>query len=125
MSKNPAAAATARYRAKNAEKCLAEVRAWRKKNPDKVHAGQKRYREKHPELTEINRARRFGLTREQLVALIASNPNCAICGDPAQVVDHDHETKEVRGMLCHKCNRGIGFLNDDPALIRRALDYLT
>ena len=35
-------------------------------------------------------------------------------------VDHNHDTGEIRGLLCHNCNRAIGMLRDDPAAIRRA-----
>lgn len=61
---------------------------------------------------------------------------CAICdikGDVQELgyrkrqalcVDHDHETKAVRGLLCGACNLGIGKLADDPAIIQNAANYL-
>lgn len=50
---------------------------------------------------------------------------CAICRKaPAEHVDHDHETKQVRGLLCFGCNRGLGKAQDDPALLRRGMAYL-
>lgn len=55
---------------------------------------------------------------------------CAICHKPAQedrpffVVDHDHETGLVRGLLCNNCNIAIGLLNDDPNALRSAVRYL-
>ena len=55
---------------------------------------------------------------------------CKICGATAKesgrvlVVDHNHDTGEVRGLLCAHCNSGIGLLKDSPALLRRAIDYL-
>lgn len=53
---------------------------------------------------------------------------CAICGDEAKdkplVVDHDHATGEVRGLLCGTCNSAIGLLKDDPEVIVKAALYL-
>jgi hypothetical protein len=58
---------------------------------------------------------------------------CAICGsDQDLVIDHDHNCcpgmwscgKCVRGMLCRKCNLGIGHLRDDVTLILRAAEYI-
>jgi len=39
-------------------------------------------------------------------------------------VDHDHETGQVRGLLCYRCNTALGKLYDDPELLRRGADYI-
>lgn len=39
-------------------------------------------------------------------------------------VDHNHETGQVRALLCGKCNKALGLLNDDPELMRRAANYV-
>lgn len=39
-------------------------------------------------------------------------------------IDHCHTTGRVRGLLCHRCNIGIGHLDDDPARMERAARYL-
>lgn len=51
---------------------------------------------------------------------------CAICNERPErlVIDHDHETGEVRALLCAKCNAGIGLLGDSPDLLTAAADYL-
>lgn len=54
---------------------------------------------------------------------------CRICGKPntngrVLVVDHDHGTNEVRGLLCDKCNLAIGLLDDNPQILRTAIKYL-
>jgi len=40
------------------------------------------------------------------------------------VVDHCHDTGKVRGLLCDKCNRGVGFLGDNLEGIKSAVNYL-
>jgi len=39
-------------------------------------------------------------------------------------IDHNHLTNKVRGLLCNKCNQGIGFFNDNVHLLSEAIKYL-
>jgi hypothetical protein len=39
-------------------------------------------------------------------------------------MDHEHETGRCRGTLCGYCNKAVGFFNDDPILLQKALAYL-
>ncbi len=73
-----------------------------------------------------SRAVRYGLTFDQLAAIEARQGSmCAVCRQAGVLhVDHDHETGQVRGLLCIKCNTGIGKLMDSPELLRRAAGYL-
>lgn len=65
---------------------------------------------------------------EQMIE--AQNGLCAICGATeaengrALAVDHDHSTGEPRGLLCFNCNIALGKFQDNPKILRRALDYL-
>jgi hypothetical protein len=55
---------------------------------------------------------------------------CAICGkhqsklEKSLVVDHDHDTNEVRGLLCHHCNLVLGHAKDDVRVLSNAAAYL-
>jgi len=69
------------------------------------------------------------LTEDEYIDLLAfQNGRCAICGRPPKNrrlnVDHDHRTGEVRGLLCHRCNRGLVWFGDDPGFLRWAAEYL-
>lgn len=79
--------------------------------------------------------RKFGMTKADYDAMLeAQGGGCAICGTTEGLVhrgrvqrlpiDHCHKTEKVRGVLCTNCNNGLGRFKDDPALLRRAADYL-
>ena len=76
----------------------------------------------------------YGLTPEGRKALEAEqNGLCAICGKPPSggpkntrlAVDHDHDFPGThRGLLCEKCNTGLGAFDDSTALMHEACSYL-
>lgn len=75
--------------------------------------------------------RRYGMTPEMFAEMLAAQGDgCAICGSPDDKggrglhVDHCHETKTVRGLLCGPCNRGLGMFQDSPERLAKASDYL-
>lgn len=72
----------------------------------------------------------YGLTRDAHQALVAKQSSCcAICGsyseDPFKLhIDHCHESGKVRGLLCSKCNQGIGLLGESEEVLASAARYL-
>jgi hypothetical protein len=129
-------------------------RSWSQPNPERAAAIQRDYRERHPEKVRekqrnyrvnnrekvsakarvVDRWRKlkdkYGIQRHEWELLFSKQGNaCAICDAKEPGVgwwctDHCHGTGTIRGIRCHKCNLGIGHLNDDPKIIRRALTYL-
>lgn len=73
----------------------------------------------------------YGITPEGYDSMLAEQDGrCAICRtlEPGRnffVVDHDHDTGKVRGLLCVKCNSGLGMFDDDPVVLMHATQYLT
>lgn len=79
----------------------------------------------------------YGLTINDYDRMLAEQDGgCAICGvPPGQMepsnghrrllsVDHNHHTGVIRGLLCHKCNVGLGAFGDKLELVEAAADYL-
>lgn len=107
-----------RYAAQK-EKVKRAVRKWQSNNPEKVQ----QYKLKNA------LSRRYSLTVEEYQELLISQGGvCAICGgsdeQQAFVVDHDHNTGQVRGILCHRCNCMLGFGRDDTTILQAGIEYL-
>jgi hypothetical protein len=73
----------------------------------------------------------YGITPEQYASMLAKQCDvCAICHRPESgkrkylCVDHNHETGQVRGLLCPSCNIALGKFQDDPIRLSRAIQYL-
>jgi len=106
-----------KFAKENRDKAKKKLEKWRKKNPEKV----KDYRLK----------KRYGITIDQYNdTLEKQNHCCYICKkhksefDKPFGVDHCHTTGKVRGLLCGKCNRAIGLLEDNKDIINSAKEYL-
>jgi hypothetical protein len=72
---------------------------------------------------------RYGISREEYDEILCiQNGVCGICGTKPGArrlaVDHDHETGEIRGLLCANCNRALGNLKDDHLIAYSAYQYL-
>lgn len=91
----------------------------------------KAYYEKNKERTlKRQRARiikkLYGITQEEFEARSAAQGGlCAICKKLKRlVVDHDHATGRIRGLLCTPCNAALGIFGDGKELLKVALQYL-
>lgn len=75
-----------------------------------------------------NLKHRYGITEDDYHKMVEDQQcKCKICGSkPIKplYVDHCHETKKVRGLLCHQCNVALGHMNDDPQRLEKAISYL-
>lgn len=121
-----------------------KLKAWRKKNRQKWldYVKNRYYKNKasgklstlhscHPIQRAIYRRKtRYGITQEQLIGRLEKQKHkCAICrlkfGHKNMfVVDHCHDSKLVRGLLCRNCNLGIGGLIHNIENLKRAIKYL-
>ena len=80
-------------------------------------------------MRERHLRRTFGISQADYDTLLdAQGGGCAICGKrPGKIslnVDHDHETGEIRGLLCVGCNNALGQFHDDSRLLRRGIQYV-
>lgn len=97
---------------------------WRDKNPDKIKHYTRNWKSWWLK-------KQYNMTIEEYNQMfIEQNGCCAICNthqselEKALAVDHNHETKEIRGLLCMTCNRALGLLKDDRKLLIIAAGYL-
>lgn len=100
--------------------------------PDKYKAIKDRNRVKRLEYLRNNSLiKLYGITSTEYEALLSSQDGkCAICKMGQCItgrklsVDHDHDTKKVRGILCANCNRGLGNFKDQLDILIAAAEYL-
>lgn len=103
---------------------------YRRQNPERASAIARRSYDNRGRGRQYLRL--YGITEEEVNTLrLGQGFKCALCKrheslsrDGRLAVDHDHETGRVRALLCHDCNTALGKLQDDPALLRRAADYI-
>lgn len=74
---------------------------------------------------------KYNMTNEEYDKLFAKqNGKCMICGKREKykkeklTIDHNHKTNIFRGLICHKCNRGLGYFNDNGLILIKAVKYL-
>jgi hypothetical protein len=137
-----------RFYENNKSRIHAERRAWRAQNREIVNERKRAWEKANPELHSMQRARRrvkamnakingdlkyhYDITLKRYDELLGKQGGvCAICKKlevtrhtKRLVVDHDHTTGKVRGLLCHRCNCGLGYFKDSQKHLEDALAYL-
>jgi len=135
------------YREKNKEEIAARMKRWNEKNKESqkqkkhdrylknkeaVKERVKIYNNKNKTKIKLRYLKKYyNLTPKQYYELLNSQDyKCAGCGVPQEelnkplCVDHNHDTGEVRGLLCMKCNFTLGNVDDNPTILRQLIAYL-
>jgi hypothetical protein len=92
--------------------------------------GRTRYAKIKDKVKADSFEKRYGISLEDRnIKLAEQGGVCASCGSPyptkkGWMQDHDHETDELRGVLCGRCNSALGMLNDDPVKVEKLLQYI-
>lgn len=132
---------TAAWRKANKDRIKEYNQQWRSENKEHVQQYAKAYGAEYQKRDETQQAtwvrnlwRNYRMTPECFNRLWAEQDGkCLVCEvslEPrgrtsnAACVDHNHDTGEVRGLLCRGCNHGIGCLKDDPKVLEAAARYL-
>lgn len=106
------------YKQSNCKQCRSEYRNWKRKQNPIIEA----YRKRRQTLRS-----KYNIEIEDYDRMYNEQKGCcAICDTnlPLLAVDHDHNTLEVRGLLCLNCNTGIGQFKDSIPLLYKACKYL-
>lgn len=118
------------------ERRRAQHHSWRIANKAKIQDYTKRHRERYKDKIKTKnrreKLRAYGMTPEEYAKRLADqNYCCAVCKqgawdcrDGVLVVDHNHKTGRIRGLLCHRCNSGLGMFDDDPNNLDCGARYL-
>ena len=116
-------------------------REHRARNPERYRSLRREWNQKNPEKVRAMHLKKYGMTPERYEAMLrVQGGHCATCSatDPGRgrkyfFIDHDHDCcptklkccgKCVRGLLCNRCNRVLGFLNDNTLILHSLSWYL-
>ena len=116
---------------RNGTWCRPCVRAYYKIHRHSNVFGNASYRKAFKKNNLTRKCKRLGISADEFTRLYKlQDGKCALCeidqGECIKrfAIDHDHATGIVRGLLCDKCNRGIGLLNDSPSILIKAAEYV-
>lgn len=118
------------YNKENRERLSAQRKGYRTENREKIAAAKKKhYVENREKIAADRKNYAYGVSIDDLKGMISKQGGvCAICGGPGGkkglCVDHDHDSRKIRALLCSNCNSALGFLKDSSDIARRATEYL-
>lgn len=101
----------------NKARMKARNKVWQEANRERANAYSREWHAKQTPLRRriISIKSKYQLTDEQVDLIVSHGGICDSCGvEPGNRIDHDHQTGQFRGMLCHGCNVAAGCLKDDP-----------
>lgn len=100
---------------------------YRDKNPELVKLREHGRARPHRDRTHYLREKKYGVDGEAFGRMfLEQQGSCKICGEFLKKphIDHCHTTGKVRGLLCMRCNTGIGMLRESEEIMNRAISYL-
>jgi hypothetical protein len=116
------------------ERQLKNCRQWCKRNPDKKRNGNKCYRTTNAQQIKrknfLRGFKKYNITEQEYLCLLKQqNGKCIICGrKPSKKkrlhIDHCHKSNWIRGLLCFRCNFGIGWFLDNAKIFEKVFHYL-
>lgn len=117
------------WREANKDRLREYMADWREKNREHMRESAARWRAANPKRWRPRvLMQKYGITVEDFRdMLVGQAGRCLVClrvPPDDLVVDHDHATGKVRGLLCQKCNRMLGHVDDDPRILLSAIRYL-
>jgi hypothetical protein len=106
---------------------------WAAANPERRRRWKRAWNKAHPrKIRQYGLRFQYSMTLDDYQKLLVSQGRaCAICRTKKPggrwgrfAVDHCHTTGKIRGLLCHRCNQGLGHFQDDAGRMRRAAKYV-
>lgn len=100
-------------------------------NSDKGKAATDRFYDNNPDKALEYRVGKYGLTAGEYNQMLTEQQECCkVCGTHVNDlsrnlhVDHNHETGNVRALLCHSCNTALGLLKEDVNIMNKLIEYV-
>lgn len=128
------AGASREWYSRNKDRVAVRTKEYNKRNRERIRGIANKYHKKFPDkrpkwARTAYIKREYGIKDEQYKQLLQSQYGiCAICcllsPNGHFDIDHCHKSGKIRGLLCRKCNTGIGLLGENVENLTRAIEYI-